>query len=142
MYDFIIYASHIQTVVSDLGARLNSVLNLAQSIPPHQNHKLFFSNWFTSLPLVTYLAKQGIWCCGTVQSRRFRGLQFKSDTKLKREGRESLDVWKAEVENVTVSAVKWQDTRSVCMVATCLSHQPSSICSRYDKKEKSVIGVQ
>ena len=146
MYDFIIYTSHIQPVdnpdVPDLGASSNFVLHLAQSIPPYQNHKLVFNNWFTSLPLVTYLTKQGIWCCGRVQSRRYRGLQFKSDTKPKREGRGSLDVWKAEVDTVTVSVVKWQDTRSVCMVSTYLSHQPSCICSRHDKKEKSVIEVQ
>ena len=146
MYDFIIYTGHIKPVdnldIPDLGASSNFVLHLAQSIPPHQNHKLFFDKWFTSLSLVTYLAEQGIWCCGTVQSRRLPGLQFKCDTELKREGRGSLDVWKAEVENVTVAAVKRQDTRSVCMVSTYLSLQPSNICSRYNKKEKSIIKVQ
>ena len=145
VYDFIIYSGHIQPVdnpgVTDLGASLNFVWHLAQSIPPHRNHKLFFDNWVTSLLLVTYLTKQGIWCCGTVQSKRLPGLQFKSDTKLKREGRGSLDFWRAEVENVTVSAVKCQDTRFVCMVSTYLSYQLSNICSRYDKKEKNIIEV-
>ena len=65
MYDSIIYTGHIQPVdnsdVPDLGASSNFVLHLAQSIPPHRNHKLFFDNWFTSLPFVTYLAKQIIW---------------------------------------------------------------------------------
>ena len=32
--------------------------------------------------------------------------------------------------------------RSVCMVSTYLPHQPFNICSRYDKKEKSIIEIQ
>ena len=133
VYDFIIYTGHITLVdnpdVPDLGASSNSVSHLAQSIPPHRNHKLFLDNWFTSLPLVTYLAKQGMWCCGTVQSKRLPGLQFKSDTELKREGRGSLDVWRAEVENVTVAAVKWQNKglfvwcQHTCLISLSTSAQ-------------------
>ena len=145
VYDFIIYTGKINPVdkpgVPDLGASSNSVLHLAQSIPHHQNHKLFFDNWFTSVPLISYLAKQGIWCCETVQARRLPGLRFKTDNELKREGRGSKDVWKANVDNITGAAVKWQDTRSVCVASTFLSHKPEGTCKRYDKKERNTIDV-
>ena len=93
--------------------------------PPHQNFKLFFDNW----------------CCGTVQARRLPGLRFKSDSDLKHEGRGSKDVWKANVESTTVAAVKWQDTKSVCMASTFLSHKPNGSRRRYNKKEKSTIKI-
>ena len=142
VYDFIIYTGKIDPVdkagVPDLGTSSNSVLHLAQSIPHHQNHKLFFDNWFTSVPLISYLAKQGIWCCGTVQARQSPGLRFKTDKELKREGRGSKDVWKADVDIITVAAVKWQDTHSVCAASTFLSHKPEGTCKRYKKHNRCI----
>ncbi|KAK8388240.1 hypothetical protein O3P69_020256 [Scylla paramamosain] len=44
-----------------------------------KNHKLYFDNWFTSVPLIEHVASRGIWCSGTVQARRLKGLTFKSD---------------------------------------------------------------
>lgn len=60
MYDFFIYSKKIEPVLGepDLGASSNVVLKLAQSIPVGLNHLLYFDNWFTSLPLMTTLAKK------------------------------------------------------------------------------------
>ena len=120
VYDFVAYTGKITPVddlaVPDLGPSFNVVLQLAHSIPPNKNHKLFFDNWFTSLWLLTYLASQGIWCYGTVQVRRLPSLKFKLDSDLCEEGRGSKDIWKAEIDGITVAAIKWQDTRSVFSV--------------------------
>ena len=78
MYDFMPYTGKIEPVsnpsVPDLKASSNAVLHLAQTIPLHRNHLLFFDNWFTSLPLLDYLASTGIWCCGTIRTPRLAGL--------------------------------------------------------------------
>ncbi|TKS75693.1 PiggyBac transposable element-derived protein 3 [Collichthys lucidus] len=58
----------------DVGASGNVVLRLAQPIPKKQNYKLFFDNWFTSVPLVLTLAQQGIRCTGTVRANRLPGV--------------------------------------------------------------------
>ena len=145
VYGFVAYTGKITPVddpaVPDLGPSSNVVLQLAQSIPPNKNHKLIFDNWFTSLQLLTYLASQGIWCCRTVQARRLPSLKFKLDLDLCEEGRGSKDIWKAKIDDITVVAMKWQDTRSVCLVSIFTAHLPEGICSRYDKKQKAIIEV-
>lgn len=71
VYDFIHYTSKIVPLcnpdVPNLSPSSNSLLHLAECIPPFQNHKLYFNNWFTSLPLLDHLAFRGIRCTGTVQ---------------------------------------------------------------------------
>lgn len=83
----------------DLGPSANAVLHLAEVIPHHKNHKLYFDNWFNSLQLVEYLATKGIWCCGTVQSRRLTDLSFQSDKQLASKGRGSYDEWETTNDN-------------------------------------------
>lgn len=145
IYDIFPYVGKIDPVqnsdVPDLGPSSNAVLHLVQHIPFHKNHKLFFDNWFTSVPLVSYLASKGIWCCGTVQARRIPSLKFKTDAELSHEGRGSKDAWKTDIEGNTVVAVKWQDTRPVCLISSFLSDKPEDSCIRYDKKAKSFIEV-
>lgn len=47
----------------DLGATGNTVVRLARLVPRHQspkNHINYFDNFYTSIPLAAYLAKEGI----------------------------------------------------------------------------------
>lgn len=59
VYDFIPYTGKIHPLddneVPDLGASSNIVLDLAQSIPEHKGYRLYYDNWFTSVPLQIYL---------------------------------------------------------------------------------------
>lgn len=50
----------------DLGVTSNVVLRLAKIIPRQQNYKLYHDNYYTSLPLMVHLAKQGIYSLGTI----------------------------------------------------------------------------
>ena len=74
-----------------LGASANVVLNLSQIIPEDRNFRLYFDNYFTSVPLQTHLASKKIWCYWTVQSHRVKNLKFISDNFLKPEGRRSFE---------------------------------------------------
>ncbi|XP_022124841.2 piggyBac transposable element-derived protein 4 [Pieris rapae] len=50
----------------DLGATGNVVVCLLRGVPRKQNHIIYFDNFYTSLPLVVFLAKSGIHTVGTV----------------------------------------------------------------------------
>ena len=140
VYDFFPYTGPIPAVtrpgIPDLGASSNSVLILCENVPDGKNHKIYFDNWFTSMKLVEHLATRGIWACGTVQERRLRGLTFKSDKDLKKNGRGSFDEKSTVIEDYVLTAVKWFDNRPVTLLSSFLSSQPIVTCKRYDKKEK------
>jgi hypothetical protein len=54
----------------DIGATGNVVVRLLRGVPRYQNYIVYFDNFYTSLPLIYFLAKQGIQCVGTVQQNR------------------------------------------------------------------------
>ena len=87
-HNFEIYTGRVAQPpeLPDVGASANVVLCLAQPIPTQQNYKVFFDNWFTSVPLIPTLAQQRIHCTGTVRSNRLPGVNLMSDAELKRTG--------------------------------------------------------
>lgn len=145
VYDFIPYTGKIQPVsnvnVPDLNPSSNAVLHLAECIPPFKNHKLYFDNWFTSVPLLDHLASRGIWCSGTVQHKRLPNVTFKSDKQLQSHGRGSYDEWEAKCENSKITAVKWYDNKAVHLVSTFATSFPLDNCQRFDRKMKQIIEV-
>lgn len=54
----------------DIGATGNVVFRLLRGVPRYQNYIVYFDNFYTSLPLIYFLAKQGIHSVGTVQQNR------------------------------------------------------------------------
>ncbi|CAL4070052.1 unnamed protein product, partial [Meganyctiphanes norvegica] len=133
IYDFMPYTGKIEPVnkpsVPDLKPSSNSVLQLAESIPGMKNHKLYFDNWFTSVPLIRHLATRGIWCAGTVQANRLTDLTFKSDKMLAAEGRGAYDEWVNTVDEISVTVLKWYDNKPVCFASSFAASQPVDTCS-------------
>ena len=145
VYDFFPYVGKIDRVcndaVPDLGPSSNSVLQLAECIPSFRNHKLYMDNWFSSIALYKHLATRGIWCTGTVQANRLRGLTFRTDKQLMLRGRGFHEEYKTVSDGITITAVKWVDTRSVCLLSSFLQAEPLGQCERYDKKIKAKIEI-
>lgn len=54
----------------DIGATGYTVIKLTRGIPRMMNHIEYFDNYYTSLPLMHYLLKEGKWRLGTVQLNR------------------------------------------------------------------------
>lgn len=100
------------------------VLRLALPIPKEENFKLFFDNWFTSVPLAVTLAEQGIQCTGTVRGNRLPGVNLKSDADLKRVGRGAFEEKMAMVTETTLHVVKWYDNRSVALLSDHIRANP------------------
>ncbi|GBP39627.1 hypothetical protein EVAR_25450_1 [Eumeta japonica] len=56
----------------DLRVSSNVVVRMARGIPRHQNYQLYFDNYFTSLALLEYLAKDGILSLGQYNAITFQ----------------------------------------------------------------------
>ncbi|KAM9851196.1 matrix-remodeling-associated protein 5-like [Aulostomus maculatus] len=134
-HNFEIYTGRVvqPPELPDVGASGNVVLRLAQPIPVQQNYKLFFGNWFTSVPLILTLAQQGINCAGTVRSNRLPGVNLKCDAELKRTGRGSFEEKMAMVGETNLHAVKWYDNRSVSLLSNYIGAHPVTEVDRSKK---------
>ncbi|KAK3874910.1 hypothetical protein Pcinc_020227 [Petrolisthes cinctipes] len=145
IHDFIPYTGPIQAVtkegIPDLGASSNIVLHLAETIPSDRNHCLYFDNWFTAVPLETHLAERSIWCCGTVRPNRVPGLNFSSDTELKKKGRGTMEEWQSSGEGSQLTAVKWFDNKGVTLLSTFAGSQPIHTAKQYDRTVKKVVEI-
>ncbi|XP_058868693.1 piggyBac transposable element-derived protein 3-like [Acipenser ruthenus] len=127
--------------LADVGASGNVVLRLAQPIPKQENYKLFFDDWFTSVPLVLTLAQQGIHCTGTVRGNRLPGVNLMCDAELKRAGRGSFEQKMAMVGETTLHVVKWYDKRSVTLLSDYTGAHPVTEVDRWDRKRKMITKV-
>ena len=59
IYDFEVYSGKVEPPANiDLGASSNVVLRLSKTTPVGKKHLLFFDNWFTSLPLMSFWQNQ------------------------------------------------------------------------------------
>ncbi|RXN16689.1 piggyBac transposable element-derived 2-like protein [Labeo rohita] len=129
------------THLVDIGASGNVILHLAQPVPQHKNYKLYFDNWFTSVPLQLELARQRVHCLGTVRSTRLPGNSMVSDAELKRSGRGSFQEKTAIVGNTTLYAVKWYDNRSVTLLSDYVGAHPVTHVQRWDRGSKAITDV-
>ncbi|XP_030751377.1 piggyBac transposable element-derived protein 4-like [Sitophilus oryzae] len=117
-------------VEQNLGARV--VKNMTSEIA-NKNHKVFFDNFFTGVPLMEELRQQHLYACGTVNSTRKNLPQFKTDKELKRG---DFDWYSS---NTGLAAIKWRDRRSVHLLS--YYHNPSS-STAVKRKEKDGTQVQ
>lgn len=66
----------------DLGATGNVVVRLCRIVPPNKRHIVYFDNYYTSVPLVTYLAKNVIFSIGTVIQNRLPNCKLPKETEM------------------------------------------------------------
>lgn len=127
-YDFDIFAGEQTNKMPDncpsLTTSSNMVIKMAHTIPRQQNYKIFFDNWFTSLPLMVYLHKEGILPLGTARLNRITGLIMPNEKEFKKQGRGSMCEKTTIIDNVKISAVSWFDNKVVTMVSTYVGSQP------------------
>lgn len=130
-YDFEIYTGAQGPVQSDsnlpkISVSSDVVVRLARTIPEGVNHKLFFDNWYTSLPLLTYLTKKGILPLGTIKANRIPGYKVPAEKDLKKKGRGATVEKLTTVEDIDVSVVTWYDNRVVNLASTYVGSKPSA----------------
>lgn len=139
-YDFEIFAGAQSNVIipgaPDLGVSSNVVARLTQSVPRHVNYKIFFDNWFTSVPLMVYLRKEGLLSLGTVRATRIPFCYLPKEAEMKKRGRGYMEEKVATVDNVQLSAVSWYDNKVVNTLSTYVGCKPEGERKRLFKKEK------
>lgn len=144
-YDFEIFAGAQSNVVipgaPDLGVSGNVVVRLTETVPRHVNHKIFFDNWFTSVPLEVFLQKVGILSLGTVRANRVRGCNIPKETTMKKKGRGTMEEKVATVDGVQLSVVSWFDNKIVNTLSSYAGCTPEGETKRMfrEKKEHRMI---
>lgn len=86
----------------DLGATAN-VLRLSSIIPRKENYRLYHDNYYTGLPLMVHLAKEGIYSLGTIRKNRIPNCKLPTDDELKKVDRGTSHEYVATIGGVDIS---------------------------------------
>lgn len=123
----------------------NTVVRLTRSVPSFCNHKLYFDNYFTSIPLLVYLRTRGILSLGTMRRDRIPQCQIPKDIKERGEMVEHV----ANCQGIDVTMVGWKDSKMVIMASTFIGSKlpmnrnsneilDSQPIDRWNKKQKKL----
>lgn len=121
----------------DLGASSNVVIRLARKIPKHVNHKLYFDNYYSSVPLLVYLQQQGIQSLGTARRNRIPECKLPTEKELSKLPRGTSEEYVANVDGVDVSSVIWKDNKCVIFLSTFTGKLPEQKVKRYERRTKT-----
>lgn len=146
VYDFFVYSgskTFSQEHIKDhkaLGVGGNTVVHLCKTIQNPTKNAVCFDNYFTSIPLITYLDKKiGLKSVGTIRANRVKGCPMPADKDFKKgSSRGDCVVWKTEDG---VAVVKWLDSKSVNIASSWAGKKPTSTAERWDKRAKKKIDV-
>jgi len=125
----------------DLGASANVVVRLGRVMPKNQNFKLFFDNYYTTLPLLVYLKKRNILSLGTVRRNRLKNVKLPDDSDLMKQPRGTTAHCISNVLDTDIVAVTWKDTKIVSLLSTFAAVDPVMKVSRFDRKQKKRVEV-
>ncbi|XP_058817071.1 piggyBac transposable element-derived protein 3-like [Topomyia yanbarensis] len=128
----------------NMGETANVVTRLIRAVPRNINHILYFDNFYTSLPLLTHLAKEGIHALGTVRLNRIKNVELpaKKDIMKKDNPRGFYKESLTTVDGIDVSAIVWKDNKPVNLLSTYVGAEPISTITRYDKKTHKRVSIQ
>lgn len=141
LYDFDVYqGKNVNVDKSILGMSSQIVKSLCESLPSGHNFKVFADNFFTSLPLVESLKREGMFFVGTIRTPRLKNCPLKCEKDLKKEGRGAID-YRVEV-NRDIVAVRWFDNKAVTLVSSFVAVDPIEEISRYDRSARKKISVK
>ncbi|XP_060806107.1 piggyBac transposable element-derived protein 3-like [Amyelois transitella] len=127
----------------DFGPVGNVVVRLARGVPSHINHIIYFDNFYTSVPLVTYLAKQGIYSLGTVQSNRLVNCKLPDKKTMMKKSvpRGTYEEQMTEFDGIDLTAVTWKNNKVVTFLSSYVGAEPVGQVERFDKANKTRIKI-
>lgn len=126
----------------DLGASANVVVRLLRNVTKDANHRVYFDNYYTSLPLITFLNKNGIYSLGTIRRNRIPNCPLPSEAAMKKNERGSSCEFITEIEGKKISLNYWKDTKSVILCSSFCGELPKGKVQRFSKEEKKKIDVE
>lgn len=120
----------------DLGASSNVVVHLTRDVPSQKHHKIYFDNYYTSVPLMVYLHKRGILPLGTVRRNRIPCCKLLTDNDYKKEPRGTSIEFVASVDSVDICCHSWKDNKIVNLMSIFCGQLPEPLVRRLDRKHK------
>lgn len=145
-YDFIPYCGQ-QTFDAEpltdgerkLGVGAMAVIALCKCISNPEHCTVTFDNYYTGIPLITYLkSEMKLHSLGTIRRNRIPECPLKEAKDLMKEGRGSYESF---VNKNAVSIVQWADNKAVILASSCVGVEPSGRIKRYCKVAKAKIDV-
>lgn len=104
---------------------------MKNAYPQNQNPKIFYNNYFTSLPLLSYLAQQGIHSLGTVRRNRIPNCKPPVDFDMREKEREYSIEQVTDFKSILeISLVTWNDNRPVSVMSTFAGENPIETIAR------------
>jgi hypothetical protein len=122
----------------DLMASANAVVRLSRITPENNNYRLYFDNYYTTIPLISYMASKGIQTLGTVRRNRLPNCKFPSDKILNKQPRGTAYEYITVFNDTPITSVVWKDNKIVSLLERI---QPIDTINRFDKKSKRVIKI-
>lgn len=144
-YKFEVYSGQENKCASgepQLGASANVVVRLAREVPTNQNYRIFFDNYYTSIPLIEYLSSRGILALGTIRKNRIPNCKLPDEKVFKKEPRGTSIEQVANCSGVDVAVVAWRDNKIVNLASNFAGKHPTSVVRRWDKSGKQYISVK
>jgi len=153
LYDFEVYTgkSNKTKTKPELLMGGNVVYRLTRTLPRNVNYKVFFDNFFSSIPLMSCLKNDGFWAVATIRNDQLKGAQnhlqsekelkksLQSEKELKKSGRGSFDYVVEANSGTTV--VRWFDNGLVQMLSNYVGNDLSLPAHRWSKKEGRFINI-
>lgn len=139
LYDFSIYIGKETCNTYNLGFSGDIVVDLCTDLPNYQNFRIFTDNWFTSIPMFTYLKNKGIWATGVLRNDRTHHCPLQSDEDLQKEGRGAYDS-AVDVKNGLL-VIRWLDKKCITMLSSIDTIGPVGTCKRWSKTTNQQVDV-
>ncbi|KAG4071994.1 hypothetical protein HA402_010931 [Bradysia odoriphaga] len=125
----------------DLGASANVVVRMTRPIPNDLNHRVFFDNYFSTLPLISELSKRGIHSVGTMRQNRLYNDKLPGDKTIMSLPRGSSFEMTINIENTEITNVTWRDNKVVNLISDFVGTDPMQKVQRFDKKLGKKISI-
>lgn len=127
----------------DLGSCSNVVVRMCRNIPRHKNHRVYFDNYFNSIPLIHFLKKHlGIQSLGTMRRDRIGNDRLPKKKALAKVERGKIFERMGVYKGVPISVVLWKDNQPVTLVSSYVGKLPVFTAKRYSRAQKRSLEVQ
>jgi len=122
-------------------ASANVVVRLSRIIPESKNHRVFFDNYYTTIALLTFMAKKRIHTLGTVRKNRLPNCQFISGKIINNKARGIAFEYITVFDDIPLTSVVWKDNKIVTLLSSYSGILPKNSINRFDKKTKRILDV-
>ncbi|KAE8742011.1 hypothetical protein FOCC_FOCC012452 [Frankliniella occidentalis] len=147
LYDFIFYSGantfseeNLLPREKTMGVGAMAIIALTKCIKNPRSTSLTFDNWYTGIPLITYLQSElNICSLGTFKNNRMEHCPLTADKDLLRTKERGYA--ESQVSKTGVVVIKWVDNKVVSLAGTRAGIHPVGAVLRWDKTTKSRVLV-